>query len=355
MFARTRSECWSGPSKRKVHHHAEDSGSLSEIFHVAEIELKRLESLEMSGSQKSVRKKLFPRHHSESCIVGTGYQPQPEPGIRDTNLDISVNEECLDSHMNGESDTLEGTLKAQKVAGLLQKSNVLNVPCSGKEMKMTRKLVKVGPLGMQLLSKEKKLTVPSSRDKDCSVVYNMNRASNAVAEVNPVTQSIPSPSVSNKSDSAIWNGAPFIDRNLSKLFHLKPLPQSIQSSSHVKETDGVQHSLNEAPSAYVGNVIPEKKGTIVIEFNFPVLAQCHTVPSNHTRIVMADRVGSSIFVPSLPIVPEQVSTPSSPVQQTGASSSAVGMTPVGKLYQAIQVGSVVQLVPLCNNSVSLIN
>ncbi|XP_021936967.1 transcription factor E2F8-like isoform X2 [Zootermopsis nevadensis] len=80
MFTHIRSECRSGPSKRKAYHLAEDDGSLSDIFHVAEIELKRLESLEMSGSQKSVRKKLFSRHHSESCIVRTGHHPQPEQG-----------------------------------------------------------------------------------------------------------------------------------------------------------------------------------------------------------------------------------------------------------------------------------
>jgi hypothetical protein len=265
-----------------------------------------------------------------------------------------MNEECLDSHINGESDTLERPLKAHRVEGLYEKSDILNVPCLGKEMKMTRKLVKVGPLGMQLLSKSKKQTVPSSRDKDCSVVYDMNRASNAIAKVNPVTQSIQSPSVSDKNDSTILIEAAFIDSNMSKPLHLKPVPQSVQSS-HVKETGGVLHSLNEASSTNVGDIIPEKKGTTVIEFKFPVLAQCHTVPSNHTRIVMGDRVGSNVFLPSLPIVPKQVGTPSGPVQETGTSNSAAGVMPVGKLYQAIQVGSVVQLVPLCNNSVLLIN
>jgi hypothetical protein len=338
---------------------------------VAEVELKRLQSQEMSSSQKSVRKKLFPRHHSESCIVGTDHQLQSVPGIIDTNLHIGVNEGHLDGHMSGvsvqlentnifaatkESDTLEEPLTAPNVSGLLQESNILNMPCSGKEMKMTRKLVKLGPLGMKLLSKEREQIVPSSRDKDCAVIYNMNTASSADAEVKPVTQGIQSPLVSSKSDLTVLNEASFIDSStMAELFRLKPLPQSIQYSSHMKETGGILHSLNEASSINAGNIIPEKKGTAVIELKFPVLAQSHTVPSNHTGVVMADGVGKSVFVPSLPIVPEKVDIALCPVQQTGASNSAADMIPVGKLYQAIQVGSVVQLVPLCNNSISLIN
>jgi hypothetical protein len=298
------------------------------------------------------------------------HQPQPMLGISGIDLDINVTEECLDSHTNGvstklentdifaateESDTSEAPLKVLKMEGLIQKSNILNLPGSGKELKMTRKLVKVASLETQLLSKEKEQIVPSSREVNCLIIHDMNRVSNPVAEVKPLTQSIQSTSVQNMRDSAVWNGASFIDTTEPKLLHMKPLSQNIQSSSHMKESDGSLHSFKEVSSTNAGSIVPKvlhvKKGMKVIEFQLPVLTQCHTVPNNQSKIVMPNGVGNIVLVPSLPVFPKQVGTSSGSVQQIGAGGSASGM--VGKMYQAFQVGSVIQLVPMCNNSVSL--
>jgi hypothetical protein len=371
MFPRTRSEVWSGPRKRRAVHFADDSGSFKEILQVAEMELKRMESLEMMSSQKSARKKLFPRHHSDSCIVEMSEQPQLVSGVSDTDLHVGVKEECLNSSTNGVSAEMQNTevfrtekesntLKIQKMGGLLHKSNILNLQGSGRELKVIRKFVKLAPLEVPLFTKKENQVVLTSRDVDCSIIHDMNRSSNDDSGVKPSTQSIHSPSVSNRADSAVLNEAPFVDTTMPKPLNLKPFSQSIQSSSHIKLADGVLHSLNEGSGSTmnVSNIVPKvkhvKKGSTIIELKVPALTQCHILPNNNSGIVIAGKNGDSMLVPSLPIVPKQTGNPASPVEQIDAGGSAAGTPPVAKLYRAIHVGSVVQLVPLCNNSMSLV-
>ncbi|PNF35077.1 hypothetical protein B7P43_G09471 [Cryptotermes secundus] len=342
----TRSEVYSGPSKRKALHFAEDSGSLGEILQVAEMELQRLESLKMISSQKSARKELFPRHLSDSCIIG-------------------VREDFLGSHSNGvpaetkntnffQAAKESNTLKTQKMGGFRHKSNILNLPVSRKELKMTRKLVRVAPLEAPLFTKRECQVVLTSRDMDCSIVHDMNGSSSVNAGGRPGSQSIQSPSVSNMADSPVLNEAPFIDTTVTKPLHLNTFLQHIQSSSHIKLSHGVLHTLNEASVTNVGSIIPKalhvRQGTSVTELKFPALTQCHILPNNISGNVMADRIGGSMLVPSLPVVPEQTSKLVSP----DADGSAAGTLPVAELYEAVCIGNMVELVPLCNNSVSLV-
>lgn len=329
------------------------------------MELQRLESLELMNCQKSARKRLFPRHHSDSCIIEMSQQPQLVSGISDTDFHIGVREDHLDSHINGvpaetkntnfsQAAEESNTLKTQKIGGLLHKSNILNLPVSRKELKVTRKLVRVAPLEAPLFSKKEYQVVLTSRDMNCSIVHDMNGYSSDNAGVKPSSQSIQSPSVSNMADSPVLNEAAFIDTTVPKPLHLNPFLKYIQSSSHMKLAHGVLHTLNEASATNVGSIIPKvlhvKKGTTVTELKFPALTQCHILPNNNSGNVMANRIGDSMLVPSLPVVPEQTSNLASP----DADGSAAGTLPVAELYEAIHIGSVVQLVPLCNNSVSLV-
>jgi hypothetical protein len=344
MFPCTRSEVSSGPSKRKALHFAEDSGSLKEIRQVAEMELQCLESVEVMSYQKSERKKLFPRHHSNSCIIG-------------------MREDCLVSHIKGVPAGAKNTeffraakesnmLKTQKMGGLLHKSNILNLPVSGKEMKVTRKLVRVAPLEAQLFPKKEYQVVLASRDMDCSVVHDMNGSSSDNARVKPSSQSIQSPSVSNMADSPVLNEAPFIDTTVPKPLHLNPFLQYIRSSSHMKLSHGVLHTMNEASATDVGSIVPKvlhvKKGTTVTELKLPALTQCHVLPNNNSGNVRPNRIGDIMLVPSLPIVPEQTSK----LVSHDAGGSAAGTLPGAELYEAVRVESVLHLLPLCNNSVS---
>lgn len=310
------------------------------------MELQRLESLKMISSRKSARKKLFPRHLSDSCNIG-------------------VREDFWGSHSNGvpaetkntnffqaakESDTL----KTQKMGGLLHKSNILNLPVSGKELKMTQKLVRVAPLEEPLFTKRECQVVLSSRDMDCSIVHDLNGSSSDNAGMKPSSQSIQSPSVSNMADSPVLNEAPFIDTTMAKPLHLNTFLQYIQSSSHIKLAHGVVHTMNEASVTNVGGIVPRvlqvKQGTTVTELKLPALTQCHILPNNKSRNVTANRIGGSMLVPSLPVVPEQTNNLVSP----DAGGIAAGTLPVAELYEAVCIGNVVQLVPLCNSSVSLV-
>lgn len=350
MFSRTKSENWSEPSKRKARHCAEDSGSLSDILHVAEMELKRLEHQEMRSCQKSARKKLFPRHHSETCVVPASHQAQMISGTRDRDLLSEVKEECFDSHTSTvfmevknesmfagtkESNTSERPLKVQKI-GLLHKSNSLNFPVTGTEVKVIRKLVKVeSPLS----KKENRVVLPV-REVTCSVVNNNSKASIPVPQIQL-------PFIANQI-----NFANLDDATTSRLPHFKISPQPVQSS-HVKETDG----LNEASSTHVSSSVSKAlcigKGMTIIEMKLPTLTQCHTVPSNNSGNVPASGVCNSLVVPSQPVVPKKVISPSGYIYQIGTGGSASGAIPGGNVYQVVEVGTVIQLVPLCNNALSL--
>ena len=81
------SESCPRPEKRK-HPEEENSSSLNEILHVAEMELQRLESMERTT--KSARKKLFTRHHSEPCIATTSRLVQIDPSQTSSMSDDNV-------------------------------------------------------------------------------------------------------------------------------------------------------------------------------------------------------------------------------------------------------------------------
>jgi hypothetical protein len=344
MFTHSKSENWSEPRKQKARHCAENSGSLNDIFHVAEMELKRLENQEVTSPKISARRKLFPRHHSETCLVPMSHHARAESFTGDADIHSGVKEGGLDSHMNtaftevkGEDtivgmkgpSSLERPLKIQKT-GLLHKSNNLNFPVSGKKVKVIRKLVKVG----SLLSKKENHVLPMG-EMNCSVIDNSIRASNAVSQVQ-------SPLIINQTSFATTPERP----------HFNISAQPVQSS-HVEEPDG----LHETSSTDVGSSVPKAlcigKGVTVIEMKLPGLTQYHTIPSDNSVNVMVSRVDNSIWVPSQLVLPKQACPPVGYVYQIGTGGNTSGSVPDGNIYQAVQVGSVVQLVPLCNNSVSL--
>lgn len=347
MFTRTESENSLGTSKRKAQHCAQDSRSLSDILHVAEMELQRLEHQETRHCQKSARKMLFPRHHSENCVVPKSRQTQAVSGTGVSDLHSGVKEECLATHTNTvvikmknentfagaeESSTSERPLKIQKME-LLHKSKNLILPVSGKEV--VRKLVKVD----SLLSKKENHVSPM-REMNCSFIDNDRKASNTVSLIQ-------SPSVSNQIGFTNSN-----DATSPKLPHFKTSAHPVSSSS-AKETDG----LTEATSTDVGSSVPKVfcigKGVSVIEVKLPALTPCHTVLSNNSKNLMVSGGVKSVPVPSQPVVPKQVFSPSGYVYRFGTGDSAVGSVGGGNIYQAIQVGTVIKLVPLCNNSLSI--
>ncbi|XP_069675211.1 transcription factor E2F8-like isoform X2 [Periplaneta americana] len=302
-FSRSRSEVWSGPVKKQARHCSADGRSLTEILQVAEMELKRLESLETKNLQKSARKKLFPRHHSESCIVGTSCQSQSntkEPATG-TDQNMSVKKEHMEeTTKTGEPhcEPAEKQPKTIEVSRSLQshkKNTVLNIQGLGKEMKVTRKLVKVTPLQF----------------KPQATISHVN-------DLKPLL-----PSVESFSKNMAFQNT----NTKSKLLQLVP---SVQSTHSVKP----EQASNVVLPTNIGSV-PKvfyvKKGMNVIELKFPVIGQYHVLANNH-----ANGVG---LAPSNS-VPKQVSI---------ISSNVAGM----EFCQAVQVGSVMQLVPLCNNSVSL--
>lgn len=344
MFTHTKSENWLGTSKRKAHHCAQDSPSLSDILHVAEMELQRLEHQETRHCQKSARKKLFPRHHSETCVVPKNHQTQAVSGTGVRDLHSGVKEECLDSHTNtvvteiknentfaGVEDlsTLERPLKIQKIE-LLHKSKNLFSPASGKEV--IQKLVKVD----SLLSKKENHVSPM-REMNCSFIDNNRNASNTVSQRH-------SPSFPNQI-----NFTNSKDASTPKLPRFQTSAQPVLSS-HVTEIDG----STEASSTDVGSSVPKVlcigKGVTITEVKLPALTQCHTVTRNNSGNLMASGAGNNVLPPSQPVVPKQVCSPSGYIYKIGMVGSAAG---AGNIYQAIQVGTVIKLVPLCNNSLSI--
>ena len=337
MFTLTKSENRLGPSKRKAHHCAQDSHSLSDILHVAEMELKRLEHQETGSCRKSARKMLFPRHHSETCILPKSQQVQAVSGTGVRDLHSGVKEECLDIHTNtvkngnrlagaDELSTLERPLKIQKIE-LPHKSNNLNLPSSGKEV--IQKLEKVH----SLLSKKENHVSPM-REMNCYFIDNNRQPSNTVSHIH-------SPSVANQIDFTNSN-----DANTPKLPHFKTSTQPVPSS-HAKETDG----LMEVPSTHVGSSVPKVlcigKGVTIIEMKLPALTQCQTVPSNNSGSLMASGADNRVLVPSQPVC-----SPSGYIYKIGTGGSAAVSVGGGNIYKAVQVGTVIQLVPLCNNSLS---
>jgi hypothetical protein len=231
-----------------------------------------------------------------------------------------------------ESTTLERPLKIQKIE-LLSKSKNLILPVSGN--KVLRKLVKVN----SLLSKKENHVSPM-REMNCSFIDNSRKASNTVSQIH-------SPSVPNQINFTNSN-----DATTPKVPHLKTSAQPVPPR-HVNETDG----LTEASSTDVGRSVPKVlcvgKGVTIIEVKLPALTQCHTVPSNNSGNLMAIGAGNSVVVPSRPLVPKQVCSPSGYVYKIGRGGSAAGSVGGGNIYQAVQVGTVVKLVPLCNNSLSI--
>jgi hypothetical protein len=348
MLTVTKSENLLETSKRKAHHCAQDSHSLSDILHVAELELQRLENQETIHSQKSARKMLFPKYHSEKCVVPKSHQTQAVSGTGVRDLHIAVKEEGLDTHRSTvviemknentfagseESSMLERPLKVQKIELLNKRNNNLISPASGKEV--TRKLVKVD----SLLSKKENHLSPM-REMNCSFVDDNRKASNTVLQIH-------SPSVPNQINFTNSN-----DATTPQQPHFKT-PARPVPSSHVKETDG----LTEASSTDVGKSVPKVlcvgKGVTIIEVKLPPLTQCHTVPSNNYGNLMASGAGNNVLVPSQPVVPKQGCSPSSYVYKIGTGGSAEGSVGGGNIYRAVQVGTVIKLVPLCNNSLSI--
>lgn len=347
MFTLTKSENWLGTSKRKAHHCAQDSHSLSDILHVAEMELQRLEHQETRHCQTSARKRLFPRHHSEKCVVPKSHQPQAVSGTGVRDLQNGVKEECLDTHTNTvvtemenentfagaeESSTSERPLKIQKVE-LLDKSKNLILPFSGNIV--IRKLVKVD----SHLSKKEDRTSPM-REVSCSVIDNNRKASNTVSRIY-------SPSVPNQINFTNLN-----DATIAKPSHFRTSAQPVPSSD-AKEIDG----LTKASSTDVGSSVPKVvcigKRVRIIGVKLPALTPCHTVPSNNSGNLMANGAGNNVVVPSRPVIPKQICFPSGYVYKIGKGSSAAGSVGGGNIYQAVKVGTVIKLVPLCNNSLSI--
>jgi len=311
------------------------------------MELQRLEHQETGHCQKSARKTLFPRHHSENCVIPKSHQTLAASGTGVGDLHGGVKEDCLATDTNTvvikmknenkfagaeESSTLERPLKIQKME-LLHKSKNLILPTSGK--KVVRKLVKVD----SLLSKKENHGSPT-REMNRSFIDSNRKVSNTVSL-------IPSPSVSNQISFTNSN-----DATTPILPHFKISAQPV-SSFHVKETDG----LTEASSTDVGNSVPKVfcvgKGVTVIEVKLPALTPCHTVPSNNSRNLTASGAGTSALVPSRPVVPKQVFSPSGCVYKFGTGDSAAGSAGVGNIYRAVQVGTAIKLVPLCNKSLSI--
>jgi hypothetical protein len=303
------------------------------------MELKRLEHQEMSCCQKSARKKLFPRHNSEKCVVPKGNQAQAVSGTEVRDFPSRVKEECLDTHTNTlvidmknenknagmeGSRTLDKPLEAKKIK-LLHTSNNLILPASGKKL-IT--LVKV-----HSLPSKKENHISPMREANCSFIDNNRKASNTVSQIH-------SPSITSQIDFTNLN-----DATTQKLPHFKPSAQPVPTS-HVKETDGLTD---------VGSSVPKllciRKGVTVIDMKLPALTQWRTVPSNNSGNLMAGGAGNKVFVPAQPVVTKQVC--SGFVYKIGTGGSAAGSASAGKIYQAVQVGTVIQLVPLCNKSLSL--
>jgi hypothetical protein len=290
---------------------------------------------------------LFPGHHSEKCVVPKCHQSQAVSGTGVRDLHRGVEEECLDTHKNtsvtemrventfsgsGESSTSERPLKIQKIE-LPHKSNNFILPASGKEV--IQKLVKVN-----LLFSKKENHVSRVKEMNSSFIGNSRKASNTVSQVH-------SPSFPNQINFANSN-----DAAKPKLTHFKTSAKLVPCS-RVKETDG----LNEASPTDVGSSVPKVlcvgKGVTIIEVKVPALTPCHTVPSNNSGNLMASGAGSNVSVPSRPVVRKQVCCPPGYAYRIGTGGSAAGTVGAGNVYRAVQVGTVIKLVPLCNNSLSI--
>lgn len=204
------------------------------------------------------------------------------------------------------------------------------------EVKVIRKLVKVE----SHLSKKQNSVVLPMREMNCSLINNNSKAPNPISQIQSAL-------IADQINYAKSN-----DATTPKLPHFKISAQHVQSS-YVEETDG----FSEASRTDVGSSVPKVlcvgKGVTIIEMNLPALTQCLTVPSNNSGNVTASAVGNSVLVPSQPVAPKQVCSPSGYVYQIGTGGSASGSVPGGNVYRAVQVGTVIQLVPLCNNSLSL--
>jgi hypothetical protein len=225
------------------------------------------------------------------------------------------------------------TLKTEKMKGL---------PFAGKQLKMAQKLVKVAPLEVQLFSNKEYQVMLTSRDTGCSVTRDMNESSNDDAVLKKLSsQSVQPPSVSDVTVSAVSIEAPFRDTAVPKSSHLNPFSHCVQSSPHMKLPYVALRTENKDSIMNVRSIVPEgshmKEGTTVTELELPA----HT-PNNNSGILIASRIGDSTSASTLPIVPEQISDP----------ASAAGTLPVAKLYQAVRIGSVMHLIPVCNNSMS---
>jgi hypothetical protein len=305
------------------------------------MELKRLEHQEMGCCQKSARKKLFPRHHSEECVVPKGHQTQAVSGtevrhvpswVKEKSLDTDTNTVVIDmknentnTGMEG-SSTLERPLQVKKIK-LIRTSSNLILPTSGKKL-MT--LVKV-----HSLPSKKENHITPTRETNCSFIDGNGKASNTVPQIH-------SPSITSQIDFTNLN-----DATTQKLPHLRPSAQPAPTS-HVKETNGLTDVGSSVPK-----VLCMRKGVTVIDMRSPALTQCRTVPSNGSGNLMAGGAGNKLFVPARPVVPKQVCSPSGYVYKIGKGGGTAGLASGGKIYQAVQVGTVIQLVPLCNNSLSL--
>jgi hypothetical protein len=293
---------------------------------------------------------LFPRHHSEKCVVPNSHQTQALSGTGVRDLHSGVREECLVTRTNtlvtetrventfagaGESSTSERPLKIQKIE-LPHKSNNLILPASGKEV--IRKLVKVD----SHFSKKENRVSPV-REINCSLINNNRKASNIVSQIH-------SPSFPNQIIFTNSN-----DATKPKLTNFKTSAKLVPSSV-VKETDG----LTEASPTDVGSSVPKVlcvgKGVTIIEVKVPALTPCHTATSsNNSGNLMASGAGNRVSVPSRPVVRKQVCSPPGRVYRIGMGDSAAGSVGAGNLYRAVQVGTVIKLVPLCNNSPSITN
>jgi hypothetical protein len=282
-------------------------------------------------------------------------QPQEVSSICVTDLHSGAREDCPDSHISGVPAKMKNRdiFQAGRVSNILKIEKVKGLPFSGKEFKIAQKFVPVVPLEVPLFSKKEYHAVLTSRDMDFSITHDINMSSNDDASVKkPSSQSIPSPSVSNMASSAVCNEAPFIVTTGPKPLHLSPFLHCIQSSSHMKLTDGVLQTENKDSIMNVVSIFPEElcanKRTAVTELKLPALTQCHILPNNNSGILIASSMGDSMSVSTLPIAPEQTSNSASPV----AGGSAAGTLSVAETYQAVCIGSAVHLIRLCNNSMS---
>ncbi|XP_066992624.2 transcription factor E2F8 [Anabrus simplex] len=277
-------------------HNSSSNDSLTDILQVAEIELKRLKSLETPSPTErlpekrtvgAARKKLFPISNIDSCTE----QSQVKSDKNKSDQNVSSN--------SNTKKTCNGNGKAKNM------------------IKVTRKLVKVIPTATQQFQPSPENGLCSSKPPDGQEpVFTVGVPLFAVtSNVNEVTKDIAQDL--NVPEGKQWN---FSNASSSKLNS-----NSLITSAELTKNHVVHNTCHIQPSS--------KKSSIYVSQNSVFHSsslQYYVVPSN---------------LSSIPVLGKIVDSRSSN-EVNGVKKSLLSS---GKIFTAVKVGGTIKLVPVCNN------